>query len=79
MILRPSKQGKYQVVGEAYCHGFMYGEALLGPLPNEIELVLPENSTFPSYLDRIQDIISNKDTRLNYSIPLPNGWVKLES
>ncbi|KAK5651457.1 hypothetical protein OQA88_12464 [Cercophora sp. LCS_1] len=31
LVLRPGKQGKgYECVGEAYCHGIMYGEALKG-------------------------------------------------
>ncbi|KAH7346871.1 heterokaryon incompatibility protein-domain-containing protein [Rhexocercosporidium sp. MPI-PUGE-AT-0058] len=34
----PSKQ-QYRVVGEAYCHGFMQGEAILGPLPPGFEAV----------------------------------------
>jgi hypothetical protein len=32
MVLRPTSVGKYKVIGEAYCDGFMDGEALLGPL-----------------------------------------------
>ena len=39
MILRPTKDNRFRVVGEALCHGFMDGEALLGPLPDGIESV----------------------------------------
>ena len=33
LLLRPLSNGNYTVVGECYIHGFMNGEALLGPLP----------------------------------------------
>jgi hypothetical protein len=38
-ILRPADGRQYQVIGEAYCHGFMDAEALLGPLPGRFQLV----------------------------------------
>jgi hypothetical protein len=33
LVLRPSSGGRYGIIGEAYCDGFMDGEALLGPIP----------------------------------------------
>jgi hypothetical protein len=39
MILRPTKDNRFRVVGEALCHGFMDGEGLLGSLPDGIERV----------------------------------------
>lgn len=38
MVLRPVEE-KYQVVGPCYIHGFMQGEALLGPYPDHWERV----------------------------------------
>jgi hypothetical protein len=39
IILRPTQDGSYKFIGEAYCDGFMHGEALLGPLPDSFEAV----------------------------------------
>jgi hypothetical protein len=33
-VLRSSGTGQFQMIGESYIHGFMYGEALLGAMPN---------------------------------------------
>ena len=33
MLLRPTSESEYQVVGSCYVDGLMFGEALLGPLP----------------------------------------------
>ena len=33
MVLRPKANGRHVIVGEAYVHGLMSGEAILGPLP----------------------------------------------
>ncbi|KAH6716564.1 heterokaryon incompatibility protein-domain-containing protein [Leptodontidium sp. MPI-SDFR-AT-0119] len=56
MILRPvtsdpmchSKQ-RYKVVGEAYCHGIMQGEAILGPLPGLFDTVWQFNDNSRGY------------------------------
>jgi hypothetical protein len=34
LVLRPDGLRQFKLVGEAYCHGVMQGEALLGPLDN---------------------------------------------
>ncbi|KAL1798187.1 hypothetical protein ACET3X_002224 [Alternaria dauci] len=34
VILRPKASGLHMIVGEAYVHGLMSGEAILGPLPS---------------------------------------------
>lgn len=39
LLLRPLSSGQYQVVGPCYIHGFHYGEALLGPIPDHFEFV----------------------------------------
>ena len=33
VILRPKANGHHVIIGEAYVHGLMSGEAVLGPLP----------------------------------------------
>jgi len=33
MVLRPKANGHHAIIGEAYVHGLMNGEAILGPLP----------------------------------------------
>jgi hypothetical protein len=75
MILRPTQEGNYKLVGEAYCDGFMHGEALLGPLPDSFNAVFrhnPTNSTFRwAYLDQETGVFQAEDPRLG---PLPDGW-----
>ena len=75
MILRPTQEGNYKLVGEAYCDGFMHGEALLGPLPDSFNAVLrhnPTNGTFRrAYLDQETGVFQAEDPRLG---PLPDGW-----
>jgi hypothetical protein len=74
-ILRPADFGYSQFVGEAYCHGFMDGEALLGPLPERFQLVrkLEENTNthWWSHMDRETESFYCEDPRLG---ELPSGW-----
>lgn len=37
LVLRPTTEGTYTVVGECYIHGLMQDEALLGPLPYKMD------------------------------------------
>jgi hypothetical protein len=75
MILRPTKEGNYKVVGEAYCDGFMNGEALLGPLPDSFEIVKrynPKADTWDwAYMNPKTGIFQVEDPRLG---PMPSGW-----
>jgi hypothetical protein len=78
MILRPCQDGQFQVVGPGICHGFMDGEALLGPLPDGIERVELEFSTGKfawTCIDRSAGICDPEDAdpRLG-KLPLPDGW-----
>ena len=74
LLLRPSPNGNYKVVGECYMHGLMNGEALLGPLPNmwKPAVILEEG---PGYVDGLQNIDTGEcvlvDPRLG---SLPPGW-----
>lgn len=74
-ILRPADGGQHQVVGEAYCHGFMGAEALLGPLPGRFELALrlegKTNIYWEVYIDRETESLYCEDPRLG---ELPCGW-----
>lgn len=75
MILRPTQEGNYKLVGEAYCDGFMHGEALLGPLPDSFNAVFrvnPTDGTYGwAYLDQETGVFQAEDPRLG---PLPPGW-----
>jgi hypothetical protein len=75
MILRPTQEGNYKLVGEAYCDGFMHGEALLGPLPDSFNACFrhnPNNGTFRwAYLDQETGVFQAEDARLG---PLPPSW-----
>lgn len=82
MILRPSKSGsgRYSLVGEAYCDGFMYGEAILGPLPEHFGGVIAYREQYgryvDGYIDRSSEKIQWEDPRLS-GIPPVAPW-KLE-
>jgi hypothetical protein len=60
------------VVGESYCHGFMSGEAILGPLPERFERILRFEESigaeFSAYIDRETGSVQAEDPR---PIPLP--------
>jgi hypothetical protein len=75
MILRPTQEGNYKLVGEAYCDGIMHGEALLGPLLDSFNAILRHNPTNGSlewaYLDQETGVFQAEDPRLG---PLPDGW-----
>jgi len=74
IILRPTTNGGYKVVGEAYCDGFMDGEALLGPLPDFFKAVVRSDSKNMwrwSYLNQKTGVFQAEDPRLG---PLPGEW-----
>jgi hypothetical protein len=75
MILRPVPDDKFQVVGEGYIHGFMDGEALLGPLPDQYQNVRRldggDGLYWPEHLDRDNGDFLPEDPRLG---ELPSGW-----
>jgi hypothetical protein len=75
MVLRPTKEGNYKVVGEAYCDGFIDGKALFGPFPDSFEVVSrhspSEDAWRPAYLNRKTGVFQAEDPRLG---PMPSGW-----
>ncbi|KAL2073025.1 hypothetical protein VTL71DRAFT_10349 [Oculimacula yallundae] len=77
MILRPMDNGRYALVGEAYCHGNMDGKALLGPLPSQYQPIecLDEESggDYSSFLHQGTGKMSPEDPRLG---ELPVRWIK---
>jgi hypothetical protein len=74
-VLRPTDDGYHQLVGEAYCHGFMDAEAVLGPLPERFQLVgkLEEktNNYWWGHMDRDTGTFYWEDPRLD---ELPVEW-----
>jgi len=82
MVLRPdgTRPGHYIYVGSGYMHGFMDGEALLGPLPPpfsvQIKRDVEDSSGYenPHYLNAETGEITTKDPRLG---PVPAGWEEL--
>ncbi|PVH79302.1 HET-domain-containing protein [Cadophora sp. DSE1049] len=78
-ILRPADGRQHQVVGEAYCYGFMDGEAFLGPLPGRLQLVLKLEEKTDIYwwghIDRETESFYCQDPRLG---ELPSGWKRKE-
>lgn len=77
MILRSSLEGRFSVVGDAYCETFMAGEALLGPLPGNWKqcYAIPDGITlFTSFRNLDTNKVRFEDPRLR-DIDLPAGWV----
>jgi hypothetical protein len=75
LVLRPNGLGQFKVIGEAYCHGVMQGEALLGPFDS-----MWKQAWRPREGIAVHDIVfintetgefSALDPRLG---PLPSGW-----
>ena len=77
LVLRPRGDGGYLVVGEAYVHGLMTGEAFLGPLPTNWQRVWRYDETRgkhrDAFIDRSRSIWQIEDPRRG---PLPEGWVE---
>ena len=74
-LMRPMKTGHFQMVGECYFHGFMYGEALLGPLPPHTRSMSRyderTDTYWRCYLDESSGHCAIEDLRLGL---LPHGW-----
>ena len=77
IVLRPRGDEGYLVVGEAYVHGLMTGEAFLGPLPTNWQRVIRYDETigehWDAFIDRGRNIWQTQDPRLG---PLPAGWIE---
>lgn len=83
MAARPHTQKRYKLVGEAYYSRFTSGEAILGPLPDHVELLqiltkhltgVPlDNKYITALVDRGTRMPFSEDPRLD-NVPLPEGW-----
>ncbi|KAI4193886.1 MAG: hypothetical protein LQ346_003802 [Caloplaca aetnensis] len=77
MVLRPTDDGCYIVVGECYVHGLMEGEGFLGPLPADWERIVRYDegtgSWFDVYVERKRGTYQVEDPRLG---PLPKDWYR---
>lgn len=49
MLLRPTSNSRYQVVGSCYVHGLMNGEMFLGPISERYQLVASFSGLFNRY------------------------------
>ena len=75
LILRPTDDQRYMLVGECYVDGFMDGEALLGTLPSNWQYVrryFPDlGQNYDVLMETTTGDIQVEDPRLG---PLPVGW-----
>ncbi|KAI1770140.1 HET-domain-containing protein [Hypoxylon cercidicola] len=60
MLLRPTANGEFLLIGEAYIHGLCQGEALLGPLPENVRLVKAYQNASVGYALGFVDSISGR-------------------
>lgn len=76
VVLRPSRDQSYTVVGYAYIDGMNDREAFLGRLPEEFTRVAtydqPTDKWWPAYLNKKTDKLQIEDPRVG---PLPEGWI----
>ncbi|KAL9048194.1 MAG: hypothetical protein Q9206_006180 [Seirophora lacunosa] len=79
MVLRPTNDGSFLVVGECYVDGLMEGEALLGPLPSNWRRVTRFDEETKLWWDMFEDhdqgVWQVEDPRLG---PLPKGRYEVE-
>ena len=70
LLLHPTGNNQYQIIGHCYAHGIMSGEALLGPLPGDYRFVFAFDSTLNQYNDGFHSpergIIRWNDPRLPF-------------
>jgi hypothetical protein len=78
IVLRPTTDGRYKVIGQAYCDEFMDGEALLGTLPDSLEAIFRCGGNGGggrgyewAYLNKVTGNFQLEDPRRG---PLPPGW-----
>lgn len=80
LLLRPTGS-QFRIVGEAYCDGFMHGEALLGALPKDWKAVFrtlsDTDKAYGAYRNTATDEMQPDDPRLEM-VDLPPGWTKHE-
>ncbi|KAI1429762.1 HET-domain-containing protein [Xylaria sp. FL1777] len=80
MIVRPTYNGEYEVVGACYIHGVMDGEALLGALPHPWKVRMKPDKwgiCSPSFHNGDSNTTCEYDPRLD-SIPIPAEWEPME-
>ena len=84
LLLRPTEDKQYQLVGPCYTHGIMSGEALLGPLPGDYHSVFHFQSGFYSYTRAFYSPEKSKirwnDPRLPYEpvYDISGDWLEEE-
>lgn len=75
MLLRPSTNGSFLVVGACFVHGLMNAEAVLGPLPDEWSYILTRDRGYPenscAFINNATGEQTKEDPRLP---PLSSPW-----
>lgn len=74
LVLRSRSQGGYELLGKAYCNGFMDGKALLGPLPQLFAIRRRYDGTsgwYWNFLNQDTGLFQAEDPRLG---SLLSGW-----
>ena len=75
LILRREDSSHCSVVGQCYLDGYMYGEALFGPLPDQCKAVSKYLAQYEAWYDAYLDCESG-ETQCSHlrAGPLPAGW-----
>jgi len=78
MVVRKTLKGLYWVGGEAYIHGIMDRESILGPITLPWQICYKradDGGISPQYWNPETNIMAQEDPRLG---DLPPGWSKLD-
>lgn len=77
VILRPTSNEQYTVIGDCYVHGLSGGEALLGAMPAPWKVTYPNDETANyqiEFYNTETGETSKEDQRLG---PIPDPWVRI--
>jgi hypothetical protein len=72
VMLRPTVDGKYRVIGDCYIQGIGDGEALLGPIPSPWRMICVDRVLEYFHTETGEQTV--EDPRLE---PIPEPWVRI--
>lgn len=77
LVVRRNSEGHHRIIGWAYVHGLMDGEALLGALPQgwHVEQHFKDRRSFPQYFNDWSEYRFRDDPRLG---SIPDEWERID-
>ncbi|KAG8525632.1 uncharacterized protein KY384_009276 [Bacidia gigantensis] len=79
LLLRPTMEGTFRVVGACWVEGIMTGESFLGPLPEGWQCIAHHDEEKGGYYDHFKNLKTGRiQVRDPRSLPLPDGWIEVD-